>query len=227
MSHAAASWLNHPRAEALLRFNFLPSMLVHPSRLAQRLPAAFASMSGPGAAAIGQPILHRHWSATLRREMSLGTVDSLEDAVLPLAMLDRAAFELLTLWCGIAVLAPAIRRVIMKDEVAALASEFGEAGLSFARHQAPAQPLGAQVQLTAGAAGNQARRLGESLMSVAFEAASAEVGSRARLRLSPEAGQARGELPPAWGQAPVALTVCRRALEILDNPWLSSFPARH
>jgi hypothetical protein len=213
------------QAEALLRFNLLPSLSTHPEQLAgRRLPESLRQLLEPGKEAAAARSLHRHWSRLLRREFGDGAIDEAGDPVLAIALLGEDEFNKLALWCGIAVLAPSIRRFISRDEVAALRLGLGEDGLAFARRALLDFPADAAAPLQPAEVGAQAARLGAALLSVAFEGATPEVAWRARLRLPPDAARARQDLPRSLANAATALKLAREVTALLDPAWLSSFP---
>ena len=229
MDASCAAWLDHPLAEPMLRFNLLPSLLLHPAQAERLLPESLRQLLDEDSEAIPTAVLHRHWSAALRRELNLGPVDSLEEPTLPIALLDAEGFERLGLWCGIALLATSIRRTIAREDVAMLQAQLGRSGIRFARRDAVGMLPGGEApvaQLQSDAAA-QASLLGSGLLWSAFGNAGPAVAGRARLRLAPDACNAVESLPGFLADGPTALTLATNILEFLDPPWLSSFPTRH
>jgi type III secretion protein K len=210
-----AAWLRHPLAEALLHFNLLPSLLLHPKRdttAARELEAL--------------PALHRHRSAALMKEHGLDPVLDLDDPALPLAMLPDAHFQRLLRLLGAALNAPHIRRTIAREELALLQAQLGDEGLAAARAPVAAALAGLPVAPDWNAA--QAQTLcmawGAAVLAQAFDAATPQVGRRARLRLAPEADALRAPLSAAGLLPERALALARDLLASLEPAWLSSFP---
>ncbi|HSV44832.1 MAG TPA: SctK family type III secretion system sorting platform protein, partial [Ramlibacter sp.] len=178
---AAALPLAHPLAGDWLRFNFLPSLLLHPSRAGDW--AALAGQAQPPAS------LHRHWSAALARSAGLEPVAGLDAPGLALAMLPAAGFAQLLRWCGLVLCAPAIRRVIERAPLAALRAQIGEQALAFARAGAAAVHPGlapARGWAPAQAAA-ECDRQGGGLLYNALQQAPAPVARRGQLRLAADA----------------------------------------
>ncbi|HZY20512.1 MAG TPA: SctK family type III secretion system sorting platform protein [Ramlibacter sp.] len=221
---AAAFSLGHPLAESLLRFELLPSLLLHPAQAARLLPDPLRRLLAQDPAAVPGPVLHRHWSAALRRELRLGPVMGLGEEALAIALLPQPAFDRLVLHCGIALLAPAVRRTIAREDVAALRDQLGEAGWQFALRGAPQAPAVGQA-LDHRDAAAQAQRLGAAVLDAAFDAAAAPVADRARLRLAPGAAAGRALLPIPLAAGTGALALALSVLASLDPAWLSSFRA--
>jgi type III secretion protein K len=216
---SAALPLAHPLAGDWLRFNFLPSLLLHPSRA-----GAWAQLAGQPQAPAG---LHRHWSAALSASAGLEPVEGLEADGLPLAMLPASAFARLLRWCGVVLCAPAIRKTIERVPVNTLHEQLGHDAIAFAR----AGAAGLHPGLQSPAAWDPARAaaccdaLGGALVSSALEQAPAPVARRGQLRLPADAQAAaaalgRAGLAPAQAQ-PLAMSV----LQLTEPAWLSSFPA--
>lgn len=212
-----ASWLGHPLAEALLRFNLLPSTLLHPSREAHAGPVELKAL----------PALHRHRSAALLKQWGLGPVLSLDDPALPVAMLPQAHFDRLTLLLGAALNAPHVRRTIARVELHQLRQQLGTEGLAAARTPAANALAGMPVapDWQAANAGTICMAWGAALLAQAFDAATPQVAGRARLRLPPQADALRAPLSAAGLQPDTALKVARELLQTLEPAWLSSFRA--
>ncbi|MEO5672267.1 MAG: hypothetical protein ABIR26_16385 [Ramlibacter sp.] len=228
MNTSGADLLGHPLAEPMLRFSLLPSLFLHPTQAALLLPEGLRHLLDEDSDAIPPPVLHRHWSAALRRQLNLEPVESLEEPTLPIALLDTWRFERLAQWCGIAVLAPSIRKTIARDDVALLQANLGEDGVEFARRDAARLlPEGnARSAPLHTDATSQALHLGSALLWAAFGAANPAVTARARLRLAPDAGKTLGALPDHLTKGQAALELAENVLTLLDASWLSSFPAR-
>jgi len=216
---APRSWISHPLAEALLRFNLLPSTLLHPRRDTSPAHVELKAL----------PALHRHRSAALLKEHGLDPVLNLQDAALPLAMLPPAHFQRLLLLLGAALNAPHVRRTIARDALAQLKAQLGNEGLAIVR-TAPAMALaGLPVapDWDPARAGEICTAWGSAVLAQAFDAASPQVGRRARLRLAPEADALRAPLSAAGLQPERALHIARELLQSLEPVWLSSFPTTH
>lgn len=229
---ALRPWLDHPLAEDLLRFNLLAADLMHPSRLAQVLPEPVGGwMADPDTSPLEASCLQRHAASDLLQRLALPLVDSLDHAVLPVAMAPPELFERLVQCCGLALLGPAIRRVITRADVAQLESSLQPWGLDFARRSAPRCWPGteAAVALAPEQADGQAGELGAAVLEMAFDHAPPAVAQRARLRLPPPAQSAREHVEAALGgaDAMAASDLALRVLQELDSSWLSSFPAHH
>ncbi|MGE0329470.1 MAG: SctK family type III secretion system sorting platform protein [Ramlibacter sp.] len=211
------SWLRHPLAEALLRFNLLPSLLLHAGRGDAQSQAGLKAL----------PALHRHQSAALLKQHGLEPVLGLDDPALPLAMLPGPHFDKLLLLLGAALNAPHIRRTIARDEVSLLRNVLGPQTMAMARSSAAAALAGLPVapDWTAANAADLCTAWGAAVLAQAFDAAAPAVGRRARLRLDPEADALRAPLSAAGLQPERALGIARDVLQTLEPAWLSSFPA--
>lgn len=215
--------LGHSLAGTLLRFNLLPTRLYPASRRHEWLPREFDALAARG---YDLAPWHRHASAALLRRGDLGLVRTVDDPALPLCLCEPQLFDRLLLACGLAILAPQIRRVIARAEVACLLEQLGEAGLEFARHHAPVVGDGLEPgpTLEPAFAGAQARRVGGALLSEVFGKADPAVGQRGLMRLPPAADFMGVLLPPAVFRNGAALSLARTVLKELDPEWLSSFP---
>lgn len=218
MASTAAShaWLLHPLAGALVRFNVLPSLFIHPLRAAA-WPAA-----GPLPSAV-----HQHWSAALLRHESLEPVLSLDEPALSVALLPQELFTALTLHCGIRLNALHVRRAIARTEVEQLRAQLGDDGLAAARTRSAGSMAGLPSAPDWDAA--RARELceawGAGLLARAFDGASPALARRAALRLPHAAAPVRARLAGAGLQPGDALALAHEHLHSLDPAWLSFFPA--
>lgn len=212
-------WLEHSLAEPLLRWNLLPTSWMHPSRRAE-----WAQHHEP---ALSQAVVHRHESAALLEALGLGVVRDLDDPALPLCLADQALFDRLSLTSGAAVLWAALRRVIVRAELAALYRELGEDCLVLVRRLGcaglvadvePAPTLSPDVR-------QQALGAGQALVAVALQSSQRDVAERGLLRLPLQASSDAELLPVALRDPAKALLFVRIVLQELDAPWLSSFPA--
>ncbi|MFY8104516.1 MAG: SctK family type III secretion system sorting platform protein [Ramlibacter sp.] len=211
--------------ERLLSFNLLPSRWAH----RQRLDAwARPALQRPCDAA-DERRLHRHLSASFLRSAQPGVVPSLEDPLLPVFLVDEATLDQLAIHCGLVILGPAIRRVILRDEVKVLLASIGEQGLSFARQEAVvlggAQAGGWPVlPLVPSRAHTQAAALGQALLVGASRGASPPVAARALLRLPQSAADEPESLPPDLLEPQHAARLALATLGHLDPAWRSLFP---
>lgn len=208
------AWLDQPVAQAMLAFNFLPTVSCHPSQRAPWLPPSSRETR----------YLHRQASGALLG--GLGLVEDLEDPALPVFMAEEDTFERLLTYAGLMLLSPSIRQVIVRDEIQALQAAFGVRGLAFARRMAPAlwpDPAGSPLPLS-GDVRAQALMLGSAFLYRVAEQASAPVFHRAVLRLPVDAQQCTASLPEEPIDAAVALEAVRAILQELDPQWLSLFP---
>ena len=213
---APASWLAHPRAEALLRFDMLPSTWLHPSRAGGLVPAALEGLAA----------LHRHLSAALRREFSLQAVTGFDDPTLPIALLPDDRLARLAFFAGIALLRTQVRQAIAREPVAHLREQLGAEALDFAHPSHDGFELTFMEEvLQPEAARTQCERWGYAWLAQVFEAAESGVGRRALLRLPADTEAGRERLAEA-GLAPAqALAMARGLMQQLEPTWLSSFPA--
>ena len=214
--------------ERLLSFNLLPSRWAHPQRLAEWIGSAWRRPCD----AAGERRLHRHLSASFLRATVPGVVQSGdEDPLLPVVLADEATLDQLVLHCGLVVLGPAIRRVILRDEVKDLLASLGTDALSFARQEAadlaaaeaatwPALPLAPSR------AHAQAVDLGGVLLAQALRRATGPVAARALLRLPPSALEDDQSLPPTLCDPQIAARLALATLHHLDPAWLALFPQR-
>lgn len=219
----------HPQSQALLRFNLNPSRLVHPSRAESLLPQGLLACWPALDLALDDARLHRHWSGMMLADFGLVSSQALDEPCLAVGAAPTPLFDALALYCGLALLAPGIRRVITRSEVAALEAQLGSRGLAFARHDAQRcwGAMQSAVSLAAGAVDLQARSLGAAVLDIALDDASAPVAARARLRLPVDAMQGRADVAGAVVDASQAQALALAVLQELDPSWLSSFHVTH
>jgi len=223
-SDAARALLMHPHGQALLRLLLLPSTFAHADRLQARWPQQVRAQFDAAPALAG--LMHRHASAPWRAaDAAVPAPSDLADPLLPLATLPPPRFGRLVLWTGIAVLAPAIRRVIERDAVARLRAQLGDDGLHFARFGTePASAAdGSTTDLADAAAA--CTDAGEAVCALAFQQAGSPLVRAAALRLSPRASARAGSLA-SWGigHAGQATALALAVLDRLEPQWRSSFP---
>ena len=226
----STDWLGHDLAEPLFRFACLPSVGLHPSRLAGMAPPAARQMLEgltPGTPAWGR--LHRHWSAALVQSQRLAPLADVYEPTLALALLPDAGWHKLQQLGGVVLAGPRIRRTIARAQVQALHTELGAPELAFAHGAATGLHPGWDASLTWGLDDivPACARWGAALQARAMDAASPAVAARGRLRL-PEAAltDAAGPLFSALGAA-AALQLALSLLQHTDPAWLSLFPATH
>src|SRR5262249_11073721 len=108
----------------------------------------------------------------------------------------------------------------------ALKTQLGDEGLAVARTPAATALAGLPVAPDWEAARAEALCMawGAAVLAQAFDAATPQVGRRARLRLAPEADALRAPLSAAGLQPERALRIARELLQTLEPAWLSSFP---
>lgn len=211
------NWLTSHIGEALLRFNLLPSKLLHPLRRALRTRAPRA-LSG----------VDRHQSAALIEEHGLGLVLTADDPALALALLPRQHLDRLQLLLGAALNAPHIRRTIARMDRVVLHENLGAEAVAIARERTAAALTGLPVAPDWDVA--RAREIcvswGAAVLAQAFGAATPEVAGRARLLLPPEADALRAPLAAGGLEPARALAVALELLKLLEPEWVSSFPTR-
>lgn len=213
--HGSSGWLAHPLAEAILRFQLLPSMLLHPAREQQ----------GAWPDAQSLPLRHKHESAAMFEQLGIDPTLGLADPALPIAILPSPKFETFQLLLGAAANARHIRGVISREEVALLRTQLSTEALALVR-----TPLGRKIEALASASNWETTRAAElcaacggALLALAFDAATPAVRTRALLRLPPESEASRaGWL--AHGAPEKALLAARDLLQSVEPVWLSSFP---
>lgn len=222
-------WFEHPQSQALLRFNLNPSRLVHRSRAQALLPSGLLACWPDPELALDDARLHRHWSGALLADHGLLPPEAIDEPGLVLGAAPSPLFDQLALYCGLALLAPEIRRVITRSDVAALEAQVGSHGLAFARHGARRcwDATQAPMSLDAGAAAEQASLLGAAVLDLALQAASAPVAARGRIRLPADAGLVRDEVVAAVADDARAQALALAVLQELDPTWLSSFHVIH
>lgn len=213
--------------ERLLSFNLLPSRWAHRQRLASWARAA----SRLPRDAAGERRLHRHLSAAFLRSERPGVVQSLDDPLLAVFLADEATLDPLVLHCGLVILGPAIRRVILRDEVKDLHTSLGEYGLSFARHEAAGLGLPGLERLPVlpllpSKSHAQAVALGTALLLQASRGATVPVAARAVLRLAPSVMDEALVLPSLLCEPQDAARLALTTLDHLDPAWMSLFARR-
>ncbi|QXL83625.1 hypothetical protein [Comamonas sp. NLF-1-9] len=230
-SATPAAWhgLEHPALAQLLRFNQLPSLLLHP----QQIPG-LAPPEGWGSPLAQRPgvlaALHKRWSARLLQGLGNAAAPVLDMKLpaLPLALADAGLLARLARALGLALLARELRRVIVRDEVLALRQALGAQELQrLLDEDVQVQPEldDAQRWLAHGwTAGPEL--LGFSVLARAWQDAPAPLARRADWRLPPLSlsAQARADLPLSASQA---RGLCLHRLEQMDPAWLSCFTATH
>ena len=223
-------WHGQGLAEPLFRFACLPSLGLHPSRLAGMAPPAARQMLSamtPDSPDWGR--LHRHWSAALIESEGLAPLANLYEPALALALLPDAGWHTLQGLAGVMLAGPRIRRTIARAQVQALQAALGAPALAFAYGAATALHPGLEAALMLGIdeIGPSCTRWGAALQARALDAASPAVAARARLRL-PESALSDAASPLFTAlDAPAALRLALSLVQHTDPAWLSSFPATH
>lgn len=217
-------------AENLIRFNALPSLDLHASRLAELMPLGMPSE-------INSSLWHRHCSAILLQSLDSQPVLALDDPALPLAMLPAPVFERLTLWSGVLLLAPWIQRTIARAHVLELNSQLGSQAVDFALNTAPgllkpSNPLQADFLFAVDQSRSQALQFGSALLSAAFATAPPGIAQRGLLRLPADVQDIRAKIATTATTAALkndaqALLLARSMTHLLEPAWLSSFPTLH
>lgn len=218
-----SDWLDHDLAEPLLRLNLLPTSLMHPSRR--------AGWARDDSLALSEAVLDRHESSAWLETAGLPLVKGLDDPRLPICMAPPPLFERLCLACGSALLWPALRRVIVRAELAELVRQLGEDCLALVRRLAalgriPPSAADEAPPLLERDVREQALRSGQALVAVALQDAPPELAERGLLRLPREALSQAPLVPRDLREPPRALEFLHSVLQEIDAPWLSSFPAR-
>ncbi len=229
------SWIaSLPRMEPAIQqawvcLNLAPGPWVHPSYWPDLLEPALAGLLRPE---VPQPLRRAAWRQANRRVLDhfeLAPIETPSDPWLAPAMLAPPAWDRWIFHCGLAVMAPQIRRVIAGAEVQLLRASLGEAGLHFARRGAACQWDGpdAGLVLVSDQAVVQARQLGAALVSLGAAANPGPVHQRLRLRLPGDAQVACAHLPEPLSHASRAGALALSVLQEIDPSWCSWFPVRH
>lgn len=224
---AAAAWLTHPQAAALLRFDHLPSLWMHPSRRAALLPGMDGDLlEAPPGGSRAHARLHGHGSRALQDTLGLQPLDDPRDASLCLATLPEPAWARLAQYGGAVLAAPRLQRVIARAQLEALGQALGPQALAFARTRAAALHPGLKAATGLPAQGLAATCLawGHALLARALEATPTAVARRGQLRLSQDAVDAAPLLLAELGPAQ-ALALCLSLIEKTEPSWHSSFHA--
>jgi type III secretion protein K len=224
---AHAAWLTHPQADSLLRFDWLPSLWLHPTRVAALLPASAGTLlqAAPNGSR-AHARLHEHWSRGLLGTLGLGSLDDPHEASLCLAALPEPAWMRLAQYGGATLAAPRLRRVIAREQLAVLGEALGTQTLEFAcgraAHLHPG--LDAANGLPSQDLAASCLAWGRALVARALEAAPRPVARRGQLRLSQDAVET-APLALAGIDAPQALVLCMSLIEEIEPSWHSSFRA--
>ena len=218
-------------------FSFLPSRHWHPARVApwhDELQALGTLAQQPAL----QRVLHRRWSARLLAQFDgaqTGLMD-LSEPALPLALAEPGVLAQVARLAGALLVAPFLRRSVLRSAVLALREVFGADTLRWVCMQGAALHPGvadARPWLPQGLAAEDAGAddwqrvadaLGAGLLAQAWQDAPPGLRQRADIRLPPEADdpatRAASGLPPA-----AARGLSLQLLARLEPTWLSLFPA--
>lgn len=223
---ATTCWpgLAGPLVVPLLEFNLLPSRTLHADH-AQRLLGAVPE--GLRRDARMQRVLHRHWSKQLLKRLGAAAAPVLDwsEPALPLALASPALLSRLARDVGIALIGPAVRRVVRREDVQAARRALGDAGMAWALGDARLLHEGMahlDQWRTLGFA-KAADALGAGLLCQAWQDAPPPLRLRADWKLpaqasSPDAREASGLEPEA------ARALCLQCLIRTDAEWHSCFP---
>lgn len=225
--HEKPRWLRHPQAAALLRFDQLPSVFLHPSRIDEHMPPAAHALLR--ATAEGTPAwfrLHRYWSQSLALSLDLAQIKDAEDPALCIAALPPSLWERLLRLAGATLAAPQLRRVIAGEHVRAIEKTLGGEALDYiCRSANPAHPgLPQSLALAPATLAASCLQWGAALAARTLDACAPATAQRARLRLPQQAIDAIPEaLSPI--SAAAALGLLLGLVERMDASWHSSFRA--
>lgn len=221
------SWpgLARPLVVPLLEFNLLPSRTLHPEH-AESLIGAVPKLLRRDANVERQ--LHRKWSAQLLERLGPARSPVLDwsEPALPLALAAPALLSRLARDIGIALIGPALRRLVRRDEVLAARTDLGEAGMAWALGDARLLHEGlvhADRWRTDGFA-RAADTLGAALISQAWQDAPDPLRLRADWKLSASVGEP-GMREASGLASGEARSLCIKCLSGMDSKWLSCFPA--
>lgn len=205
---------SHPLAGPFLAFCLLPSLCLHATQAAARVPETALAQT------TGLPTLHRHWSAELSN--TLEPVSSLDDPVLPLAMLPAERFDALLLYAGALLAGQPIRRCIARVPVQTMQAELGDAVLNFTRSRASAIHAGLDdlAWRTDDIAADTVA-LGQVMLAQAFLTATPAVRQRGLLRLPIDASNHAQALSLSPAES---LRISLALLQEIEPEWLSLFP---
>lgn len=224
----SAGWRSGSLMEPLLQFACLPSLALHPSRVAGLVsPAARAMLEQltPDMPSWGR--LHRHWSSELVTSLNLAPVSDTTDPALALALLPQPVWNQVQSLGGAMLAGPRIRRIIARTQVQELQSQLGAPAFAFACGPAAALHAGwdAALQLAFDQVAPVCFGWGDALQAHALDAATPAVAQRGRLRLPVDAvGMARS---PQFAQMSPqkALQLLLSLIERIDPAWLLLFRA--
>jgi len=225
--HVAQPWMSALHLEALVRFESLPSTLLHPDRIAQLLPRTASTLFDAAPHdSMSRARLHRHWSEGLRNTLGLEPITHYDEPALRVASLPAQSWAQLIVLGGAMLGGPGIRRVIARNAVEALEATLGTDAVNFAYSDSGTLHGGilesshlSHAELT-----NSCQQWGAALLWRAFEAASTAVAQRAWLRLP---AQAQDWASTTLSTLPEnhALALATELTERANPTWLSSFPA--
>ena len=226
----SAAWHKSSLAEPLFRFSCLPSLALHPSRVAALVPPAAHALLAqltPDMPSWGR--MHRHWSAALVQSLGLAPVSDVKDPALALALLPPRVWNQVQSLGGAMLAGPRIRRTIARTQVQALQSQLGAPAFEFARGPAAALHAGwdAALALDFEQLAPVSLAWGEALQARALDAATPAVAQRGRLRLPSAAVDMAASSLFAQMAPSQALTLLCSLTERTDPAWLLSFRATH
>lgn len=225
--HEKPRWLGHPQAAALLRFDQLPSLFLHSSRIDEHVPTAARALLK--ATAEGTPAwlrLHRYCSQSLSQSLGLAQLEDAEDPTLCIAALSPPLWERLQRLAGAALAAPRLRLVIAGEQVRAIEKELGSESIDYIcqteNHLHPGLPQ--SLTLTTATLAASCLQWGASLVAHAFDDGTPATAQRARLRLAQKTIDSIPDALKPISQS-AALQLLLGLVAHIDPSWHSSFRA--
>jgi type III secretion protein K len=226
----SALWRDSSLAEPLFRFSCLPSLALHPSRVAGLIPASAQALLAhltPDMPSWGR--MHRHWSVALVQSLGLVPVNDVKDPALALALLPELIWNQVQCLGGAMLAGPRIRRTIARAQVHSLQAQLSVPVFEFARGPAATLHAGWDEALLLDFDQLVPLSLvwGEALQARALDAATPAVAQRGRLRLPLAAVDMAASPQFVQIAPPQALALLISLIERTDPAWLSSFRAIH
>lgn len=213
-----------PHGTQLLRLALLPSMDLHPARLADLPAGASAWLARLQPQSPAWRRLHRHWSQTFALA-PLDLDEAAHDPALPLALLPEPHWSRLQRVAGAGLAAGCLRHIIAREPVALLRRALGEPAYAWVLAQPDGPCSGQARSLPAADLLPACERWGAEMLWHAMAAAAPALAERLRLRLAPDAAQETAPAPGQHRTPEQALQTLLDIIRILDPRWLSSFPA--
>lgn len=209
-------------ASRMLEFNFLPSRTLHPSRY-----AAYATpdlVQAISTVPDWQDIWHRHWSRSILRTLSIGTVRETHHPELALGLLPVARLASLARRVGAVLCGPSLRQTILGSQLRVLRASLGDELLRFVQQDA-AQCGGDEYGRGAALMHDPdtlkaLESLGYGSVLRSVSGAQPEVARRIELKLPDDAREGDSPLTAA-----AAWELCLAVLSRMDATWCSFFHA--